>query len=406
MKILNFLLQICFIVILSFVLPYIYNSATKSANKIEVVDFSVIKDDFLKAIYTTKPPKQFYFDLKTNEQIDEEEYMQSLPFTYYYYLINKNKFPPSLSYFTSDISLIRQNTQNLRIKSGENLLGDMPLFMLLESEPKYLKLEMSDYLIDIEENFKFIDMNTNSIDEALSREFISVLTEQNVKFPIKKFYSNPSVLKSFDEGAFFIDGEDKIYHLKMVNSQPVLKNTQIDLKNIKKIIVSEHSRKEFYAAIVAQDGVYLITYENYKIIKIPNFGYDFTKDNFTLEIDPLFKTATYENDDNISIIAMNPDYSVYKTHILKKEKNDFFVNLKQYLFSFETKLKMESTSSAAKFKFTNFSYNSLFLSALLCVLAYFIFRRRGILPLFVVFFGGIYGFLAIILFNNSNKGKK
>lgn len=399
MKALNYALMICFAFILSFLLPYAYGVATKRASESTNINFSAVSEEFLRSTSERNPPKQTYERLSDGKIISEEEYLYSLPFKNFLYLIAKNKFPPSLSYFASDVSLIRSNSQSLNISKGDILKNQAPLYLLLESTPRLLQLEMPQHIISLRDGVTFIDMNTNQKDENLSLEFKNTLEKSGLKFPIKELFSNPTTLKPFDEGAFLVDNQDRVFHLKIVDSKPVVHDTHIQKRDILKIIVNENSRKEFYGALIGLDGVFLISYDNYSLLKMPVSTYNPLTDNFALNIDPLFKTATYKSAEKIDSFVMNPDYSIYKTNSFTKHKDTLFEDVKEYIFTYETKLDVRDFT--LKFDIENISYKALILGLFFIIFYFIIYKKRDAFDIALLLFRGIYGFISLILFKRK-----
>nr|MBP3725001.1 DUF4857 domain-containing protein [Campylobacter sp.] len=390
MRLSNLVLNSCFVLILAFFIPSILDFILPKSYKSYHIDFSPVFDEFVLSSYQARPKKREYFIIKDQKNLSEDEYMASLPFDFYSVLIKNDNFPSEFDYFASDIALIRQNSQYFGLQYKNNLKSQTPLFALLESNPKNLKLQIPSHLIDISDDFVFINTATNEIDKDLSDKFKNALLDSGAKFNLKGFYSNPNLLKSFDEGAFVVDKDGQIFHILLKDNEPIVKNTQIICNNVVNIAVSEHFRKEFYGALVCGDEVSLISYDNYRQITLSKYLWD--KENLLLKIDPLFKHLSLKSQEGINLITHNPDFSVYKQtkFDIPNEKIDFL----KFILPFEISLKIDKFSRAYEFGVAKFNHFSLILSLILAVFVFY--RQKDKFNAVFVAITGIYGFLILL----------
>lgn len=389
MRLSNLVLNSCFVLILAFFIPSILDFVLPKSYKSYHIDFSPVFDKFVLSSYQARPKKREYFIIKDQKNLSEDEYMASLPFDFYSVLIKNDNFPSEFDYFASDIALIRQNSQYFGLQYKNNLKSQTPLFALLESNPKNLKLQIPSHLIDISDDFVFINTATNEIDKDLSDKFKNALLDSGAKFGIKQFYSNPNLLKSFDEGAFVVDKDGQIFHILLKNGEPIVKNTQIICNNVVNIAVSEHFRKEFYGALICGDELSLISYDNYRQIALGKYSWD--KQNLRLKIDPLFKTLSLKSENQINLITYNPDFSIYRQTKFDttNDENKFL----GFILPFEISLNIDKISKAYEFG-VKFSPFGLILSLILAIFVFY--RQKDKFNAVFVAITGIYGFLILL----------
>ncbi|MCI6988919.1 MAG: DUF4857 domain-containing protein [Campylobacter sp.] len=386
MKILRFIQAFMIILVLATVFPLIYDAIFSETKNKTNLYYSQTLNEFLIADYN-KSTKKYTYKTQNGKSLNLDEFMRALPFKYYNFLLEKNEFPFEK---WANKDLIKTNSQNLNIKPSTYNQKKIQLFTIFEANPKYLKLNYNSFAIS--NLVKFINLQNLSIDENLSQNFIAALKNANFNFPFAEFYNNPTTKKPFDEGVFLSDFDGKIYHLKMINSLPFVKDT--NLKNIDFMLVSENPRKEFYAAIIDKNGFGLISYDDYKIIRFDNLNYNPKNMEISLDINPLNKFLTIKSSDFVEMILFDYDYNELKRFKIIKEKSQF-LKVKPYIFAFWFD---KDDSYKFKLKFNGYFLQTLGINLIL-MLFYIAFRRKkiNIFKAAIIAFGGIYGVIAILV---------
>jgi hypothetical protein len=269
----------------------------------------------------------------------------------------------------------------------------------LESKPKFLKLQFNNYGIrGKKDRIEFVNLETLKVNDALSQIYTNALKQSGFIFPIKCYYSNPTTRKVFDEGAFLQDKQNTIFHLKMINGKPIAKNTKIKNAAIKKIIINENQRKEFYGALIDDLGVKLISYDNYKLISLPSKAYKPESMVYSLYITPLSKTVIINMNDKIEAYKLNEDYQILKkfTYLIENN-NQWITNIKKYLLPFTLKKK---DGYRYEYTLSDFSFLALLANALFALLYLGLTFKRKVPILHFIIIGifGIYGFIALCLY--------
>lgn len=385
----KFIQTIIIILILSIFLPRIADAMFKKPNDNINVTYSEILDEFMVQNHSPFSKQTMYFE-GVSKNISLENYLNSLPFSFYTYLISNNLFPYKE---WKDAEKIRKNSQKFIITSKDFNQKQPEIFTIFESKPKYLKLGYNKYAIsNSKHGLIFTDLNTLKKDENLSLAFTNALLDIDFKFPLKAHYTNPNTKKPFDEGVFLVSNEDELYHLKMENSKPIAKKTGI--KNINFMLISENERKEFYGAIIDDDGVKLVSYDNYKLINLPNSNYIPSQDRLEILVTPLSKSMSIKKDKAVFAYHLNGDYSVISEFKYNINPNDNSKFIKNIIFPFEINL---APSYAYKFKFANFSFLAFVLNFILFCVSLYLFRddENKIVKSSLSFVFGIYGFVSI-----------
>lgn len=401
MKILNLIVLVFSSVILSYFLPTFINLALPEKRIIERVKYSAVIDDFLIS-KSNKDEKTTKYAIQNKHEITQDEFYEYLPFSYYQILIPNKKFPQKFKEYEQDPSLIRKNSQGLNLKYSSNKAKHIPLYLLLDTD-KYGNLSYTQELFRVKKDgFEVINLQTNSIDQNSSKALNQKLEQQGFKFPAKGYFTNPSTLKPFDEGAFIIDSKDEIFHIRQNMKNISVKNTNIIKKDIINIMISEDPRREFYAILIAKNEIGLIGYD-YNFINLNNSGYDPFGMNLNLSISPVDKILTFLSNDITKINVMDLNYTTIKENFTEFSKPVSNRHLKEYFLPFE--LKLSQHGHFYKFSFNQFSKKAMILSFIIALI-YFMYnlkfknRKRYIESGIIAIFG-IYGFISTLFFKEN-----
>jgi hypothetical protein len=279
------------------------------------VSFSPIIKDFVFTQTKKNNGDKMYLDNQGNSY-DRKNYQALLPFSYYYNLERWDVLPDTIDGIPISISYIRRNTQFVRIRSYYFHTPMIQLYPLFESQSDFTRLEMPNELFRITNKIEFLNARTNSVVDSLSEIYNLALVEQGFQFPARYIAGNPTTRKAFDEGYFIIDAANSVFHLKQIKGKPYCTNTGIpaDL-NIRYIIVQENSRREFYALMVTRENdLYLISYDDYKLIRLPVNDFIADEMDFLFSIDPIYRTLKYFNDQELKCIVTDKDYKIIDTY--------------------------------------------------------------------------------------------
>lgn len=347
-----------------------------------------------------------YLDNQGNSY-DRKSYQALLPFSYYYNLARWDVLPDTIDGIPISISYIRRNSQIVRLRSRFFHTPMIQLYPLFESQSDFAHLEMPNELFRITNKIEFLDARTNSVVDSLSEIYNLALVEQGFQFPARYIAGNPTTRKSFDEGYFVIDAANSVFHLKQIKGKPYCANTGIpaDL-NIRYITVQENSRREFYALTVTwQNDLYLISYDDYKLIRLPVDDFIADEMDFLFTIDPIYRTIKYFNDQELKCIVTDKDYKVidtYETSWLPKTEWTRS-KIAASLFPFQ----VERGNDRTDYILFNLKFNGwlaligIFLALSITVLVKkLVYReklRENWFDLLIVAVTGLYGALAVLL---------
>ena len=375
------------------------------------VYYSPVTDDFLLIKPTNADKNQFCVDPK-GKSYNREEFEMNMPLLNYRQLILEKKLPDSLHGEPLVMEKIRLNNIMLRIKPDEIDFKPIQLFPMFESQSGRVNLEMPNDYFRITNSMEFILCQTNSIDKKKSLCFTTYLTSKKFSFPAKIIAGNPTTRKAFDEGYFVLDSKNNLFHIKMVKGKPFCVNANIpDSLDVAFLKIMEMPLREFYGLLITKPGdVYLISYDHYKLVKLPLTGYDIEKDVFTISGDQFYRTFSLIGSNNVRTVVTDRNYDVVNRYS-EAWKDNYDLNagiIASYVFPFTLHLN-DSNSSYSNFYFEFSGVQSLIGTFILALLSYFILVRRkievkkGWFDLVLVFFTGIFGFIAVLLVKNVDK---
>jgi hypothetical protein len=264
----------------------------------------------------------------------------------------------------------------------------------------------------INNRFEFITAQTNTVNDSMSQQFTKALKNRNFIFPAKGIYGNPTTRKAFDEGYFIVDSANKLFHVKKINGQPYCASVPVpDSFNIKKIFVKENELREQYGLIITQESdVYYIMYDRYRLQKLPLKHYDSANDQLIIVSDLFYRVFNVINDTSIISVVTDRTYETLKTYSETwpgQEQSQAGV-VSRYLFPFTLQLT-KSTSRYVDFYFDGYHFRALIVNILFVLFTLGLMKKRNIrIPrkwydLVLVLITGIYGFLGVLIFENTDS---
>ncbi|RXJ86851.1 DUF4857 domain-containing protein [Arcobacter sp. CECT 8985] len=407
----------------SLYLPKIVKDFLATPSSVQNIYYSPVTKDFIKVNVDKKNKKIKYTNFDESVEYTLDEYKKKRPFTFYYDLVKTKNFPEGFSQFQRNVNLIRSQKSHIKVNPGIINTKLVNLYPLLESNPKYSSLTLPDELFTLNKNsITFINTISNEENKEKTTFITNRLKEIGAKFPLKEAFGTPSTAKPFDEGYFLLDSNNFLFHMKQINNKIMLK--KVDTKGVKTkfLLVKENYHKQFYGLLVSQSkDVYLLTYNNYKLIKLPVKDFDYNSKSLMLSSTPYNKIITLKsydfesNEKVIEKIVMDLNYNTIKSKELKYkiDNGELYENISSLLLPFKLRFKKtENGIYTLKFyDISKISYILYFIIAIL-LLVYYIYTKQSlknkIYPLVLISIGGVYTILALFLFNKLNieKGKK
>jgi hypothetical protein len=159
---------------------------------------------------------------------DDKEFDAALPLLNFRQLTLNGEMPDSIDGIKIEPQQLRIKQTLYRYNPKDKNTPSLGLYILYESLPKKGKLESPGDLFRLKDKIEFIDAETNTINRAKSEKFQSALLKAGYVFPAQWTSGDPNIRKPYDEGYFSLDAQGRLFHIKMVNGRPFVRNTQLD----------------------------------------------------------------------------------------------------------------------------------------------------------------------------------
>ncbi len=408
-KVVKILLAVVITFILSIYLPEIYQSTFKYKIDRPNISYSPIIKDMLisnpgKSIFKIKDRK--------GKQYSRDEYEAIMPQINFAQLVFAGKMPDSINGKAVDVPILRKNLFQSRFEPYRVDGFDYLLHPLIESSSGRVNLEYPNEFFIIKNKMEIIDCRTNKLNEEMTRFFTNALQANGFAFPAKELFGNPTTRKAFDEGYFVVDSKDQFYHVKRVKGKPYCK--KINLPENMKIAhfnVHEIPLKEFYGFFVTENNeLYLLTFNDYKLIKLNIEDYDYKNSNVKIAGDLFNRTVSVINENKFSVFVFGRDYKLidsYKDQVKGKDESAQG-KIAAYIFPLSLSL-LSDKSMFVNFYFEFFGMKFLILNVLLFLLLILFFWLRkypiknNLFPLVLVLVAGIYGLIAVLIIRDFNQ---
>ncbi len=301
------ILLLSIVFVLSVVVPKYYWMMLAEKPKVPTYIYSSLVHDFITMKMINKSINRFD---NNGVKVSRRKFEQLAPLYYYRSLMYHGKMPDSINGVKLNIEKIKLNTIFTSIKPEDIQTSMILLAPLIESKPDGPKLDMPKDFFRIADRMEFINCESNSVEERPSKVFTEALTKAGFTFPAKNFWGNPSTMKPYDDGYFILDSADNLFHLVKVHGKPIVYKIKMP-EGIKPVFVSvtEMRLREFHAIVVTDKSeVYLISFDNYKFIKLPLTEYNYRTMQLRISGNIFFRTFTLMDNNSEKIIVTNRKY--------------------------------------------------------------------------------------------------
>ncbi len=311
------------VVVLGLSLPVLFDLVFERRVNDPLMLYSPVINQFVSRIDLVGH-RSLYLD-ENGTVYQQAQWEELLPFLYYKNLEKQNLLPVELDGRLFSAGDIGAERQALEIKA-RHLPGkeiNIGLYPLFNNDPAVVTMPFpEDVFRFTDEAMEFIGADHNQIDTQLSEIFTGALTAQGFAFPATAIGGKSTNLKPFDEGYFIRDANGAVFHVRRVLNRPEVVRTGIDAAlDILGIIVAEHSRRAFYGVIISRSGgIYLISYDDYRLIELPAEGYDPRTMDLKLLFDPLGISIISTDQEKVTGTAVDHDGQIKRRFTLDRSE--------------------------------------------------------------------------------------
>ncbi len=363
--------------VVSYLLPPLVRRATISNDKYPFVYYSSKLQELALIDYSNKETP---LEDLSGRKYTTSEFDTLLPLLNFRQLMSDGLLPDSICGVLAEPRNLMINSVTFRYEPKQMLRPTTGLYALMESMPTRVGLKQPTDLFRIGDKIEFIDAQSNSIDREKSDKFQNELLKRGYQFPTQWAVGDANTRKSYDEGYFCKDAAGELYHLKMVNGRPFVKNTKVaDNIDVAYFATYNPSSKRFYGYILSRQGeMYILESDEkggYFPRKLDIGVIDIEREKVQVMGNILYWTVTITGDDSRRYYALNSDDLLsIGSHSIAREQN-LWDALSRYILPFTLSFEAENSEFIAP-RFTFGSFGAVLISVALALVSLILYRRE------------------------------
>ena len=334
----------------------------------------------------------------------DAEFDRVLPMFYYRQLAMENALPDSIQGVPVDLHTIARNNFFFWYKPKDKNTPVIALYPMFESCSGKVDLENPSDMFRLKENIEFIDMATNRVDEQKSARFQQALEKAGFAFPAQWVAGIPTSQKSYDEGYFALDSEGHLFHVKMTNGKPFVKDTKV--RDISCMLPMEIENRSLYGFLFdTHHTLYYLSTDGYRLGQVLD-DVDPDKDRVSIMANMFYWTVAKTTSDGEHTYALESRSMQRVDSLFRPAPESAWDKTLPYLFPFTVTFQ-DSTNSYIYPRVSGYYFPSLPLNIVLAVVTLIVYRKdrsRGkYLAGIITLCTGIAGFITVCLFARIRK---
>lgn len=394
--------------ILLWVFPWLLKLATNEASTYPFTYYSCIINQFVQNKFEGQELK--YIDLDGNEY-NRDEYDSITPMFNYRQLLQDGRLPDSILGVEISPRILSSNTFYFRSSPRSYNSKGINLYPMYESMSGRVRLESPDDMFTVGNSICFYEAESNRVKPEKSKKFQLAMEKKGFKFPVKWIAGNPSARKPYDEGWFMLDSNGQLFHVKMVNGKPFVKNTnageELDVVWMQTI---ETSNRRFYGFIFdSRQNVYFLSDVSYELVKLPIEAFNPASDQMLIMANLFFWNVVVTRNQQREYTVLNSKTTERVDAHTEFRDLSRWEKIQPWVFPFY--IEIESYQSTFVYpRFLGWSAKA-FLLNLVFAIGFLVFFRQNRIPVKTLKFifiltTGFCGFLALQLFNSPKQETK
>lgn len=392
-------------------IPALVKIATVSPPSYPFIYYSSVLQEF--CFRETEGKKVIRHDASGNIY-SEEQFDSVLPMLNFRQLMVNDRMPDSINGREIPIKEVRVKNFVFKYNTTDMNSPQIGLYIMYEAMSGRVKLESPGDLFRIKEKIEFIDAETNQVNEEKSALFQNALEKAGFQFPAQWASGNLNIKKPYDEGYFTLDHQGNLFHIKLVNKRPFIRNTgigsQIDVAHFSMLEVAD---KRFYGFVFDKNGQSYIIEEGggkYNLKKLDIDPVHLEKDEMMIMGNMLYWTVAIINKEGKRYFALDNETLKRVDEYEVKPKINNWDKVSKWLFPvYLTFSENESNFVYPHIHFTGL--NALLINIILALCIGIGYKRslsKKILNILIILITGIAGTIAIFLipdFDNKTTKK-
>lgn len=403
MKIKLIYIGLC-IVLLSWIIPALFQIATDSVSRYPFTYYSSVIHKFC------------FLDME-NDQVrgrdtdgntySDKEFDRVLPLFYYRQLAMDKTLPDSIEGVAVDIPTISRNTFFFRYRPKDIHTPVIALYPMFESFSGKVNIENPDDMFRLKNRIEFIDIKSNRVNKEKSDYFQQALEKNGFVFPARWVSGIPNNRKNYDEGYFVLDDQNQLFHIKMVNGKPFVKDTKAgdSIQVLAMLPIDVENRSMYGFLFDTNHNFYYLSTDQYRLVKILE-GVNPQQDRISIMANPLYWNVAKETKEGESVYALRNQTMEQVDHLFRPAILSTWDKIHSYLFPFTIQFQ-QSDSAYIYPRVSSYNFKSLGLNLILAVLVLIGYRKQTSKQKYgyagIVLVTGIAGFIATVVLNYEKE---
>lgn len=386
------------IFLLSWIIPSLVQLTTDSSVRYPFTYYSSVINQF--CYIDPADERLMGKDLDGNSYTDAE-FNRVLPMFYYRQLAMENALPDSIQGVPVDLQAIARNNFFFWYKPKDKNTPVIELYPMFESCSRKVDLENPDDMFRLKERIEFIDMETNRVNEEKSARFQQALDAAGFSAPAQWVAGIPSCMKSYDEGYFVLDNRNNLFHVKMTNGKPFVKDTKVGT-SIKTLAMfpKEMENRSLYGFLYDTDGtLYYLSTDGYRLVKVLE-GINPDIDRISVMANMFYWTVVKESPSGEYTYALENGTMKQVADLYRPATPSTWDKVSPYLFPFTVGFG-DSSNSYIYPRVSAYHFTALGLGALLAIITLALYRRQKPYAKYtaaaISLFTGVAGFITVCL---------
>lgn len=246
------LIMICTTLAGSWVIPSLVEKMTDESRFYPLMYYSSRLKELCTIDFRTQPDT--FYDIK-GHSYPRTAYDSLLPLLNAAQLMADGTMPDTIDGHAIDMQSLRKAQVMFRYRPIDMQMPQPAMGTLLESASGRVKLTLPGDYFTLDHAIEFVDAQTNTLLADKSAAFQNEMLKQGFVFPARAYWGNPSTRKSYDEGYFCLDRNNRLFHLKMAGGKPYVRDTQIsDSLGIEWFVMNEAADHRHYGFLFGTKG--------------------------------------------------------------------------------------------------------------------------------------------------------
>ena len=397
-----------FTIIASWGIPSLVKKATISPDNYPFVYYSSMLKQLCLIDYKNKEFPMTDIDGNTYSVAQFDSLMPLLNFRQ---LMTNGTLPDSIDGHEITPQKLRIKNVVYKFTPSDIQTPDIGLYIMYESMPKRVGLKSPGDVFRIKDKIEFIDIETNTTNHEKSKHFQEAMLKEDFTFPAQWCVGDMNPRKPYDEGYFILDAKNLLFHVKMVNNRPFVRNTGVGEQiDIERLFTASPADKRFYGFILDKFGQTYIVGNNegkylLQALDVPTINSK--EDELTIMGNLLYWTVSITTPSEKSAFGLEANSLERLDEILLDRKENKWDVVSRFLFPFYIDLKIkQSDYIQPRVYFT--SHCALIVNLILAIISCFFVQgsknRKVIFSIYIAI-TGVAGMIALLALINFYKHK-